>query len=651
MMESLTSAAYRNKVLGGWVGKCAGGILGAPIEGYKVFNSIPLSDDLFVSNFANDDLDLQVLWLDMVSKKGPWVRAADFAEHWRNHVAFPWNEYGIATRNIKLGLDGPDTGRHNNWYWNESMGSPIRSEIWGMLFPGQPERAAAYAKLDSELDHVDFSVHAEMYFSACAALAFVEEDPRRLLHRALTHIPAGGVCADLVGRVSGWYDNHGFEVTAGKIKSFYGDADFTAAPMNVGFTILSLLHAGTDFDRIIRALHLGHDSDCIVATAGAILGILRGHEQIPGLWKERVGNELLISPEVSGIRCPATLTELAEWTCEVGEKIAAGWPRPERPFALTSTVAAWPDPVSGSPLEIDLHLENFTDQPLDLDIAISSDRFVTDRGEPIRSVLPKNGTSSHHSLILPAHHPTGNLAHHPYTIRVTLAGTTYTFPRGLPDYGAWLLLGPFITADIALAPMDDDYPDHGMSSLPSVRYMNHDRVNSPDQEFADHPLIERLLAGEGRDAQPFGVSLVRPTSMSMDLADHFHGRGERTLLLTTQLHTDRPLHRWLCVGTTAYLTVFLNGERISVSRESRRRWPGTEVTEFELPAGTSTLTLQFDTITDDYRVDVGFKEHAGKHHHQSHWDTELVPTVPYTSDNPARAVPGVETSDVEARTN
>lgn len=81
MMKKLTYKQYYNKVLGGWTGKCAGGILGAPIEGFKRFNNIPYSDALFATNFANDDLDLQVLWLDMLLKKGKKVRESDFKAH------------------------------------------------------------------------------------------------------------------------------------------------------------------------------------------------------------------------------------------------------------------------------------------------------------------------------------------------------------------------------------------------------------------------------------------------------------------------------------------------------------------------------------------------------------------------------------------
>jgi len=70
-MRKISYEQYLDKIWGGWVGKCAGGILGAPIEGFKCFHSIQFSEELFKTNYPNDDLDLQVLWLDLVKKKSP----------------------------------------------------------------------------------------------------------------------------------------------------------------------------------------------------------------------------------------------------------------------------------------------------------------------------------------------------------------------------------------------------------------------------------------------------------------------------------------------------------------------------------------------------------------------------------------------------
>lgn len=636
---TISFAQYYDKVLGGWVGKCAGGILGAPIEGYKTFNSISLSDELFANNFPNDDLDLQVLWLDMVTKKGADVREADFTQHWLHHVAFPWNEYGIATRNIKLGLDNPDTGSHNNWYWKESMGSPIRSEIWGMLCPGDPARAVFYAGMDSRLDHSGFSVEAEQFLSACAALAFTERQTKVLIERALGYIDQQSLCLKLIREVIEWYGDYGFETTAGKIKSLYGDADFTSAPMNIGFTVLALLYAEGDFNKLIEALHLGHDSDCIVSTAGALLGLINGYREIPELWRKRVGDELLVSPEIQGIDCPETITQLAEITCQAGllfleknehmqvfssDEAKKPQIRSEKTVALRSEVVQYPDLATRQGAVVRVCIENYSEAAQTIDLKISSPVFESASGT-VR-VLPQQENAIELELPIQTSPDLGSPSW-PYTIEMMLSDEQQTFQKGIPFYGSWLLLGPFITDNPAIAPMDERHPDHGLDSMPSVRYMNHDQ-GCPEEQFINPGLILSELKKEEWVQKPFGVQTLYPSSMTIDLGQYFYGRGERTLYLLTEIKSDEALTRWLCFGCSNYVTVWLNAEEVFQTTSLKRRWPGAEAVEMNLHQGTNTLLVRLDVINDDFRLDIGLKEYHGKHSHQSHWDTELLWHVP-----------------------
>ncbi|MBS9462581.1 ADP-ribosylglycohydrolase family protein [Flagellimonas sp. 389] len=635
MKKTLEYANYIDKIRGGWVGKCAGGILGAPIEGYKKFNSIELNDTLFESNFANDDLDLQLLWLDMVLKKGAQVRESDFKEHWINHVAFPWNEYGIATRNIRLGLDNPDSGSHNNDYWKHSMGSPIRSEIWGMLCAANPEKAAFYAKMDSTLDHEGFSVEAEQYLSACTAIAFVEDDMFTILTRALEFIPKQGLCARLIRAVIFWNREYGATIASKKIKSLYGDADFTSAPMNTGFTILSLLNSEGNLDNLNTALHYGHDSDCVIATAGALMGVITGFEALPETWKNRVGDEILVSPEITGINCPSTITQLTGLTCSAAKPFLDLNPDfeildfpigksttkiPLKEYALHSSVKEYPRLRLHKLGLLTLTIENFKDSLLLLEIHIKSEFFenfsekiTVSAGQieciDVRLVCKIDAFPTKPSLT--------------YTIEVDSGTEKRIFEKGMPNYGKWLLLGPFIEDDSSLIPMDEKYPDHGMSSLPSVTYMNHD-AQRPTTEFINQEAIDSILESDDFKKVPYGCKLIFPKSMEIDLGDYFYGKGERTLYLYTQIESSENTKKWLCLGHSNYCTVWLNSKKLHATGTSKRRWPGTEAVELQLNKGTNGLLLRFDFINDDFLVNIGLKEHKEKHPHQSQWDTELL---------------------------
>ena len=640
-MQEINLTNYRDKVRGGWVGKCAGGILGAPIEGYKTFHHIAIDDSLFENNFPNDDLDLQILWLDMAKQKGPMLRANDYRDHWRAHVNFPWNEYGIATLNIRKGLDNPDTGRHNNAYWSQSMGSPIRSEIWGMLCPGNPAAAARYARMDSTLDHTGFSADAEMFFSACAALAFFENDVTTLMQQAIRHTNGGAVFAQLYRDVAHWHQKYGEATAKHKIKSKYGDADFTSAPLNVGLTLLALRAFGDSFDNILESINYGHDSDCIIATAAALIGIIQGYEAIPSVWKNRIGDRLMVSPEITGIAIPETVQQLTEETCAVGVAFAAHFARTRisesdsvpsvsfrpAPYHLASTIKDWPNVASGTTGQLSVQLENLGRAPISVDLRLTSPVFVEQASQSLRleghSMQEIEVPLDWKSGVLDQVRQGGYTAtNFPYTWEVTQSGETNRYEKGIPFYGSWLLVGPFITDDPALAPMHEQYPDHGLASMPSATYMNHDRV-ARSQEFLDDDALDQLRS-DAREAMPFGSSVVFPQGHRMGLADHFYGRGERTVYLLATFGGTSEEKKWLCIGANGYVRVWHNRKLAYQSDQLRRSWPGAHYGELTL-AEQNELLIRIDFPIDQFDVTVGFKEHHGQHPHQSQWDATLIP--------------------------
>lgn len=633
MKYKLPYKEYYNKIHGGWIGKCAGGILGAPIEGFKKFNSIPFTEELFETNFPNDDLDLQVLWLDMLLKKGRHVRASDLNEHWKNHVDFPWCEYGIATRNIEMGLDNPNTGSHNNWYWNTGMGSPIRSEIWGMINPGDPKKAAKFAAMDSQLDHYGFSVEAEQYLSACASIAFFETQLETILIKGLDFLDDSSECKKMVLQVLKWDKAYTFDVVAGKIKSFYGDADFTNSPMNVAFTVLALLHTNNSFDFLIDAFHLGHDSDCVVATAGALLGIVLGFDAIPSIWKDRVGNELLVSPEIVNIYCPKTITELTDLTCKAGinfmsnSNLITNYPKniefdgTEKHYDVYCEVLEFPNPSRRSKAKLKIHFENLSNTKQKPNLRITSSFFKTKEF----SLEVASYSKTDYGLDLEWKDLNFSLDQTKieYQLEVNLQNEKpQIFKKGFPYYGNWILLGPFIEENSDLIVIDSKYPDHGMSSLPSVKYMNRDLANSPTK-FITITKINTYLSENSILDQPFNAQFIHPSEMRINLKDYFYGIGERTIYLFTEITSPERHTKWLSMGTPNYLTVWHNEREIYKNQKLIRSYPLAHNVELDLTIGKNSLLIRIDFALDDFHFEIGLKNHDNKHPHQCLWNTDL----------------------------
>ena len=171
-MKTLSYEKYLDKVYGCFLGKTVIGTLGAPYEGIKMPLELPFSPEMINTMLPNDDLDLQVLWLDVAEKYGPDFTSDQLLERFVTHCDYSPGEYAIMRKNWLRGIHAPTSGSFCNDYYTEGMGCPIRSEIWACLAPLDPERAADFSERDGVLDHWGESVYAERFFAALEAEAF-----------------------------------------------------------------------------------------------------------------------------------------------------------------------------------------------------------------------------------------------------------------------------------------------------------------------------------------------------------------------------------------------------------------------------------------------------------------------------------------------
>ena len=72
-MQKLTFEQYKKKVEGCFIGKAVGGTLGAPYEGKRTTHSLTYYDPVPTEMLPNDDLDLQVVWLEAICENGKTV--------------------------------------------------------------------------------------------------------------------------------------------------------------------------------------------------------------------------------------------------------------------------------------------------------------------------------------------------------------------------------------------------------------------------------------------------------------------------------------------------------------------------------------------------------------------------------------------------
>jgi ADP-ribosylglycohydrolase len=307
---------YRDRMLGCWLGKNIGGTLGTPVEGQKFVHSFTYYDPVPKEPLPNDDLDFQLAWLKMLEDRGVNPAFEDFSEYWLKHLSRHWySEYSFCTYNLQRGLKPPISGAFQNYFVDE-MGSPIRSEIWACVAPGDPQLAAKMAWMDSAMDHAGGEgTWGEMFWSAVESAAFVISDPEVLISVGLSMIPISSHISRVIREaVRCRKEGLKWDEARERIVTIFGHHNACNAIPNHGFTVIGWLYGKDYGDKICKAVNCGYDTDCTGATLGSLLGIMHGASKIPQEWKSPIGDAITPVKFTVTDGLPLTVGDLARRT-------------------------------------------------------------------------------------------------------------------------------------------------------------------------------------------------------------------------------------------------------------------------------------------------------------------------------------------------
>jgi len=337
----MNAKQLEKEIQGCWLGKSIGGTLGLPVEGRMERLHFSFYDPVPTVAPPNDDLELQLVWLHLVENTDHTLAETDFARAWLDHIHYMWDEYGCCRWNLRRGVPLEAVGSFENPF-HACMGSPIRSEIWACLFPGDPGSAASYAALDALLDHGVEGIAGEVLFAVMQSIVAAGGKLEEAIPRALQYIPDDCETARAVQFILRAHRSGVSEWDCWKeLLARHGNENFTIAPLNVALTIWALLYGAGDFEKsILLAVNGGYDTDCTAATAGATLGLILGAEGIPSRWIEPIGEGVFIGPGILGIEAPKTLGELTRRTAQLSGKLEVRkwdnsfWKQPRMPVRL-----------------------------------------------------------------------------------------------------------------------------------------------------------------------------------------------------------------------------------------------------------------------------------------------------------------------------
>ena len=325
-----------DKIYGAILGRCAGNMLGQPVEGWyasriqgfmhktgnapitnyfrsdvdeSIREEFGVSDDGYTHqrpgvNWLNnttcapedDDIDFTLLGLRLLEEVGPEFEAEDVALNWLYN--FPLYHTAVSERigyrNIVNKIPSTKSGRFANPH-RETLGGQIRVDAYGYVCPGDPVKAAAMAWKDATMTNDKNGIYGAMYIAAMLALVAVLDDPRQIAELGLTQIPARSRLYEGVRQVLQAYDEgkSADEVLA-MIHTRFDERDpyqWVHAVGNTMVVVTGFLYGGGDLGEAIgTAVKTGYDTDCDGASVGSLTGMLVGAKNLPQSWLQGINN-------------------------------------------------------------------------------------------------------------------------------------------------------------------------------------------------------------------------------------------------------------------------------------------------------------------------------------------------------------------------
>jgi hypothetical protein len=603
---------YYDKVYGCFLGKCIGGTAGGPAEGRKELLDAPLNEALLHSALPNDDLDIQILWLELLEKQGERITARDLAREFYERVPYGPGEYGYFQKSFACGIDPPYSGRFNNRYYKNGMGCPIRGEIWACLFPGAHALTRPYAEMDGSLDHERDSIDGEYFITTLESEAFFAkgyEDILSLIRFALEKIPSGTKIHDALSDAVELYLAGGdWKRARGMILRKYGHADCTNLYQNMAFVILALLYGKGDFRETVRlGLASGYDTDCICATAASVLGIFRGAR---ALLEEDGMTDTGLVIGVRSERREQSIADFARDVCVAGMSFMtrmegateicgcpAFTPLPESripEYTVTAEYVGDPVLLPDRSTAIDLRItrnHGCGKAPFRI-VAPDGTRFECD-GEDCLDLAAKESQTVHLSVSVA---PDATVLHKRNIFTVQIG--EYTDRFGLMGGTVWRRFGPFLMNNCDLSktvaphlPYCDlvEVPE-GISKYDAIRDFHLNGFADVHCEFVPEkePFLDILPDGRAECEE----ELLCTGEDLFDLADVQCYEGPHTDYLTTTLISPEDRRIELAVGHTAPYKLWVNGKL--VGGDERSTWWTCENRHYtvDLLRGENTVILK-----------------------------------------------------------
>lgn len=212
---ALPPDVWAAKIHAGWVGKVAAGSGALPTELWprerirEKYGTLTGPPQQPTPRGPLDDTTLAFLDWCAAREHGAAFSAKDIAREWVEHLSDAdlkgggyGQEFLAVLSRLRNGETPPIRTGSPREEW---IAAQMRAEIWGMLAPGDPDRAADYAARDAGIFNAGNGLYAARFAAALSSLLMADPDIPTAIDEAARQIPADSELARLIADTTRWH--------------------------------------------------------------------------------------------------------------------------------------------------------------------------------------------------------------------------------------------------------------------------------------------------------------------------------------------------------------------------------------------------------------------------------------------------------------
>lgn len=307
-LVEMSEARLLDKIKGGWAGQTIGVVYGAPVEfkftgSYtQAYQPIPWNEHIVKYWWDKkpglfDDIYNDCTFVEAFEQLGLDCSQEELAKR------FAYADYHLAHANqagrynVRQGIMPPASG---NWLNNphaDDLDFQIEADFIGLMAPGMQKEALAIADKVGHIMNSGDGFYGGAFVAGLYSTAFYLDNPRDIILAALAPIPQESTFYQCVNDVVKFHDLHpgdwvscweylqrNWNIDVGCPKGVFLSFNIDAK-LNSAFVALAMLYGNGDFTETLDiAARCGQDADCNPSTAGGVLGVMLGYDNIPSFW-------------------------------------------------------------------------------------------------------------------------------------------------------------------------------------------------------------------------------------------------------------------------------------------------------------------------------------------------------------------------------